>query len=108
MRASISNKRIQAALSELQSLILAQFPEATFDVFKGEDPCGIYLRATVDVEDTDDVIDVFIDRLVEMQVHEELPVYVLPVQPVERVIELMEQRRNRQQRNEEPRSTPTA
>jgi hypothetical protein len=108
MRVSTSNKRIQAALSQLKSLILAQFPDATFDVFKGEEPCGIYLRATVDVEDTDEVIDTFISRLVDMQVEEELPVYVLVLQPIERVVELMEQRRNQQRRDGEPRPTHTS
>ncbi|MGE0541573.1 MAG: hypothetical protein AB7R89_15470 [Dehalococcoidia bacterium] len=92
--ASLRNKEVQAALAELKTLILARFPDAIFHVYKGDEPCGIYLEATVDVEDTDEVIDTFIDRLVDMQVEERLPVYVVPVQPVERVLELMERRRN--------------
>jgi hypothetical protein len=37
--------------------------------------------ATVDVEDTDAVVDVYIDRLVTLQIEEGLPVYVVPLRP---------------------------
>jgi hypothetical protein len=79
--------RIEAALAELRGMILQHYPEATFQVTEGEDPCGIYLTATVDVEDTDEVVDVFVDRLVNMQVEEGLPVYVIVLEPTWRSIE---------------------
>ena len=88
--------RIQAALTELREMIEAKFPTATFHAYQGEDPEGTYLEAIVDVEDTDDVIDVFLDRLVDMQIEERLPVYVVPVRTPERVARLVaeaEQRR---------------
>jgi hypothetical protein len=47
---------------------------------------GIYLITTVDIADTDEVIAVIGDRLVELQVDEGLPVYVTPLRPIERVI----------------------
>ncbi len=78
--------RIQAAVAELQGMIAQKYPAATFEVFHGEDPEGTYLRATVDIEDTDEVVDLIIDRLVDLQVEERLPVYVIPVRPLERVI----------------------
>jgi hypothetical protein len=53
-------------------------------VSDGDDPEGIYLTAVVDVEYMRDVIEVFLDRLVDMQVDEELPVFVVPIRPVER------------------------
>lgn len=78
--------RAQAALNELQALISARFPEASFVVQTGHDPAGIYLLATVDIDDTDEVVDVIGDRLVDIQVHEGIPIYVVPLQPIERVV----------------------
>ena len=50
----------------------------------------MYLVATVDIDDTDEVVEVFIDRLIDMQVEEGLPVYVVPpIRPIERVLEYM-------------------
>ena len=47
---------------------------------------------TVDIADTDEVMDVIGDRLVELQVTEGLPVYVTPLRPITRVVaELREQ-----------------
>ena len=50
----------------------------------------MYLKATVDLEDVDEVIDVYRDRLLELQIDEGLPVYVIPLQPVARVLEQMQ------------------
>jgi uncharacterized protein (DUF433 family) len=84
--------RAQAALDELQALIAAHFPQATFTVEKGYEPAGIYLVTTVDTDDTDEVVEVFIDRLVDIQVEDGIPVYVTVRQPRERVMaELREQ-----------------
>ncbi len=77
--------RVQDALVELQGLIGAAFPGAAFAIYPGHDPEGIYLEAMVDVEDLNDVLDVFIDRLVDLQVEDRLPVYVIPVRPPEQV-----------------------
>ena len=60
--------RIRQALVELRAMVREQWPEASFEVSRGEDPEGIYLDATVDTEDTDEVMDVVIDRLLELQV----------------------------------------
>ncbi len=84
-----TDPKIQRALSELQQLIRDRYPSASFAVYRGEDPAGIYLGATVDIEDTDEVVDVFIDRLLDLQVEEHLPVYVVTSRPVERVLEGM-------------------
>lgn len=43
---------------------------------EAEGPDGLYLRAIVDVEDTDEVTEVFIDRMIDLQVEEDLPLYV--------------------------------
>jgi hypothetical protein len=75
-----------------KGLITARFPKATFIVEEGFDPEGIYLLATVDIADTDEVIAVVGDRLVELQVDEGLPVYVTPLRPIERVIAQLRKR----------------
>ncbi len=77
--------RVQAAIVELQTLIQHHYPAATFQETLGEDPEGAYLMATIDVEDTDDVIDVYIERLLELQIDDGLSIYVVPVRPLERV-----------------------
>jgi hypothetical protein len=79
--------RIQAALAELRELIAARYPDATFATYRGEDPEGIRFVATVDVEDLDAVMDTFLGRLVDLQVEERLPVYVVLDQPLERIRE---------------------
>lgn len=78
--------RMQEAVAELKQLITARFPQAAFAIEEGFDPEGIYLITTVDIADTDDVIAVVGDRLVELQVDEGLPVYVTPLRPLDRVI----------------------
>lgn len=90
-----SPERIQDALQTLKGLISARFPGAVFTVFEHDDPPGTYLRAVVDVDDTDQVVEVYIDRLVDMQVDEGLPVYVITVPPRWRVAAMIEEERRR-------------
>ena len=87
--------RIRRAIEELKDLIQRRYPRATFEVAREDDPDGIYLRATVEVGDIDEVVDVVIDRLLELQVEERLPVYVMPVRPLERVLEQLRQPRRK-------------
>lgn len=77
--------RIQAALQELRDRILERFPDADFVVSRRDDPDGIYLTAIVDVEDLDEVTDPIISRIVDMQVDEGLPVYVVGDWPEHRI-----------------------
>jgi len=93
-----TDERIKHALVELQDLIVTAFPGAVFEIYSGSDPDGTYLEAMVDVEDLNDLLDVFIDRLVDMQVEERLPVYVVPAHTPERVARLVaEATRRREQ-----------
>ena len=78
--------RMQEVIEELKRLITERFPQPTFEVEEGFDPEGIYLITTVDIADTDDVIAVVGDRLVDLQVDEGLPLYVTPLRPIDRVI----------------------
>jgi len=85
-------QHMEDAVRELKKLITAHFPQADFVVEEGFDPEGIYLVTTVDIADTDEVIDVVGDRLVELQVDEGLPVYVTPLRPIERVVAQLRER----------------
>jgi hypothetical protein len=80
-----TDPRITAALDQLKDVIAAQYPAAHFDVFEGEDPDGVYLRATVDIEDSSDALTPALDTLYALQVEQELPIYVVTSQPTERV-----------------------
>jgi hypothetical protein len=83
---------MEEAVQELKRLIAARFPQATFVVEEGFDPEGIYLVTTVDIADTDEVIAIVGDRLVELQVNESLPVYVTPLRPIKRVVAQLQER----------------
>jgi len=84
--------QVRAAIIELQGLVRGKYPLATFQVSHGEDPEGIYLKATVDVEDTDEVVDVVIERMLEMQIDDGLSVYFIPLHPLERVAHELQSR----------------
>src|SRR5688572_11934300 len=78
--------RMRAAVAELRGLIQQQYPTATFGLSRGpDDPTAIHLRATVDVDDPDDVVDLIIDRMMALQIEEDLPIFVIPVRTPERV-----------------------
>src|SRR5207248_4562531 len=77
---------MEKAVNELKGTIAERFPQASFVVEEGFDPKGIYLVTTVDIADTDEVMDVIGDRLVALQVDEGLPIYVTPLRPIRRVI----------------------
>ena len=74
--------RIQDVLEEFKALISARYPEATFDVEIGGEPDGVYLIPTVDLENSLEVLEVVMDRLLEVQIEEKLPVYVVPQRPI--------------------------
>jgi hypothetical protein len=84
--------RLEEAVQELKGMITQRFPQAAFVVEEGADPQGIYLVTTVDIADTDEVIDLVGDRLVELQVDAGLPVYVTPLRPIERVTAQLRER----------------
>lgn len=75
---------IAIALDELRRVIATRFPDATFVVEEGDDPTGIYLVATVDTDDPDEVTDLTVDRVMELQVDRGLPIFVIPLRTPER------------------------
>ena len=79
--------RMHAAVEELKALVRQHYPDATFEVASSpEEPCIVHLWTTVDVPDTTEVVDAVLARVLELQIDEGLPIYVVPVQPVPRVL----------------------
>ena len=77
--------RLQRAVTELTEMIKHRYPTASFIVGPGEDtPDATHITATVDVDDPDEVTDLVIERELELQVDEGIPIYVIPIQPPER------------------------
>lgn len=76
------------AVSELTGLIHQHFPTATFQVRRGvEDPDETFITTTVDIEDPDEVLEPIMDRMLTLQLDEEIPVYEVPVHTPERIAE---------------------
>ena len=79
--------RVHNALDELRGVIAERYPSASFEVTRDvEEPENIDLLTTVDVDDPDEVLDLVIDRLVDLQVEERIPVHVVPIRTPERIL----------------------
>jgi hypothetical protein len=77
--------RMHKAIVELKDMLRQRYPDASFRVaLSPENPETVLLKPVIDVEDRDEVMDVVIDRLVELQSVEQLPLFVVPVRPKER------------------------
>jgi hypothetical protein len=88
------DQRTQHAITELQDTISQKYPGTVFQVGRAEeDPNSIHLTAVVDVDDPDEVGDLVLDRVLEFQVDEGIPIHVIPIRTPGRVVaELPEQR----------------
>jgi hypothetical protein len=73
------DERTQQAIDEVQDVIKAAFPEAAFQVHRGDDPAGIYIDAYTKAESGFDVLDLIGDRLVDLCVDEGLGIHVVPL-----------------------------
>jgi hypothetical protein len=76
--------RLEEAIAEMKDRITRQYPTTTFEQYQGEDPVGIYLIAIVDTDDLEEVAELFTSRLVDLQVDEGLPLFVIPEPTPER------------------------
>ena len=70
--------RMEAAIAEMKALISRHYPGTTFTIYEWDDPEGIFLSAVVDIEDLEAVTDLFISRMVDLQIDEDLPLFVVP------------------------------
>jgi hypothetical protein len=89
-----ADPRIGQALNELAALVRQRYPEASFQVApSADDPTIVHLLTRVDVDDPDNVADLVMDRMIQMQLDEGLPIYVIPLRTPERIAALREARR---------------
>lgn len=87
--------RTQQAIEEIRGLISERYPGTHFRLARGDDePTNIHLITTVDLDDPGEVSDLVSERLVELQVDERIPLYVIPIRTPERIVkELQAERR---------------
>src|SRR5680860_193470 len=76
--------RMEAAVMEMKERIAQRFPMTIFETYEGEDPEGIYLVAIIDTDDLEEATDLFRDRIVDLQVDDRLPLFVIPERTPER------------------------
>lgn len=90
-----SHPRIQQALAELQALISARYPEATYEVAEGPESDEVWLEVRLDLDDETPVLETVRELLLHYNVDEELPVYVMPLRPRQRVLSNLRQKRRK-------------
>ncbi len=80
----------RVAVHELIALIAQKYLGTSFEIGPGiDDPEATHITAVVDLDDPDEVMDLIIDRLVELQVDDSLPISVIPIRTPERVAALL-------------------
>lgn len=74
--------KVQKYIKEMKRLIKNKYPDATFWVnYESPDPADpdmILLHTKVDVEDSDQVLDLVIDRIIDIQLSG-IPLHVIPI-----------------------------
>lgn len=80
------DEQTRRAIDELQSTITQHYPSTTFEVVPAQDdPESIWLLATADVDDPDEVGDLVLDRVVSLIADEGIYVHVIPLRTPERI-----------------------
>ena len=80
------DERTRQAIDELQNTIAERYPSTTFEVVPAQDdPESIWLLATADVDDPDEVGDLVLDRVVSLIADEGIYVHVIPLRTPERI-----------------------
>jgi hypothetical protein len=78
------------AVQELMSMIAARFNQAEFLIEPGiDDSQATHITAVVDIDDPDEVMDLVIDRLIELQVDAGLPISIIPIRTPKRLAALL-------------------
>jgi hypothetical protein len=96
----LTDPRMAAAIAELTDLIRGSYPETTFITDVDEHEGAVFVTAVVDVDDPDEVVDVFIDRLIALQVDDGLPLHIIPVRTPARREKLLAELHQRPKRSE--------
>jgi hypothetical protein len=78
------DKPMLAAINEIEALILKSYPETAFLLDLETDSQAVYVIATVNVDDPEEIIDCYIDRILELQIEDGLPLHFVPIRTPER------------------------
>lgn len=81
--------RMEELIAEMKDRISRRFPTTTYEMYQGEDPVGIYLIAIVDTDDLEEVNELFSSRIVDVQVDEGIPLFVITERTPERSAALL-------------------
>jgi hypothetical protein len=86
----INHPRLLEASGELETCIKKAYPHAQFSRLWFDDPEGMQLRVVLPVTDPEEVFDLVCDQLLDFQVEEGLPLYLVPLRPVGEVIKQLQ------------------
>lgn len=100
----LTDPRMTAAIAELTDLIRSAYPETTFMTDADEREGSVFVTAVVDVDDPDEVVDRFIDRLVTLQIDEGLPLHIIPIRTAARREKLLAELQTNGQAGATPRT----
>jgi hypothetical protein len=84
---------MREAVAALNEMILKAYPDATFTVTDGEEPGSVHLCPTIDVIETDPVLDLVMDRVLAFQEEKGLDIHVIPLRTPQREAELQNRMR---------------
>ena len=83
---------LQAAVDELAGMIVSRYPGTAFRVSHHPDDAGmVLLDAIVDVDDTEPVNDLILERMEQLRLDEGVPILVIALRTPERVARLREE-----------------
>jgi hypothetical protein len=83
----ILSPQMEHAIAEVTAIIRRKYPEAQFEISRGiDEPDQIHVWTAVDLDDPDEVLDLVLDRLLELEVEEGIPLYIIPVRSPERIL----------------------
>jgi hypothetical protein len=83
-----------AAVKELSALITQRYANAAIFVGPAEEDAEVtHITAMVDIDDPDEVADLVMDRMLQLQLDEDIPIYVIPIRTPQRLAALREQQR---------------
>ncbi len=78
MRAQAPDPKVDRALEELKVIIRQRYPEAQFRIGTSpDDPDIIELVTVVDDDDPNQLLDLVVDRQMELQIDDGLPIFVV-------------------------------
>jgi hypothetical protein len=70
---------MQRAVDELQETIRHRYADASFRIADDPEGAGINIWTSVELDDPEEVLDLVLERVLEFQVDEELPIHVIPI-----------------------------